>query len=108
MYIRLSFKVVFLGFFFYRIHIFCKKKHNRFSVLGLMSYLRYLYVFVYSGVQHILRCVPFFFWFVFILCLGHPRLPVSLDCSFLIVPSIFSSVYYCKLVFNLQIVFTLM
>ena len=33
-------------------------------------------------------------WFFFVLCLVCLMLPVSLDCSFLIVPSIFSSVYY--------------
>jgi hypothetical protein len=31
-----------------------------------MSYLRYLYLFEYSGVQHILCCV--FVLFVFVLC----------------------------------------
>jgi len=35
-------------------------------VVGLMSYLRYLYLFTYSGVQHILCCV--FALFVFVLC----------------------------------------
>ena len=47
-----------------------------------MSYLRYLCLFVYSGVQHILSCV--FVLFVFFLYLVYPVLPVSLDCSFLI------------------------
>ena len=42
-----------------------------------MSYLRSLYLFAYSGVQHILCSV----------------LTVSLVCSFLIVPSVFSNVY---------------
>ena len=40
---------------------------------GLMSYLRYLSLFVYSGVQHILCCV--FGWFFFVLC--------TLCCQFL-------------------------
>ena len=31
--------------------------------------------------------------FVFVLCLVYPMLPVSLDCSFLITPSVFSNVY---------------
>ena len=35
----------------------------------------------------------FLFWFVFVLCLVYPMLPVSLDCPFLIAPSIFSNVY---------------
>ena len=34
--------------------------------------------------------------FVFILCLVFPMLPVSLDCPFLIAPSIFSNVYSTK------------
>ena len=42
---------------------------------GRISYLRYLYLFAYSGVQRIL-------------------LPVSLDCPLFIVPSIFSNVYF--------------
>jgi hypothetical protein len=42
-----------------------------------MSYLRYLCLFTYSGVQHILCCV--FALFVFVLCLVYSILPVSLD-----------------------------
>jgi hypothetical protein len=51
-----------------------------------MSYLRYLCLFVYSGVQHILCCVC--------VCLrpAHSILPVSRDCLFLIAPSVFSNV----------------
>ena len=56
------------------------------SVGELMSYLRYLCLFAYSGVQHILCCV--FVLFFFDLCI----LPVSLDCPFLIAPSVFSNV----------------
>ena len=41
---------------------------------GLMYYLRYVYLFTYCGVQHILCCVC--------LRLVHPVLPVSLDCPF--------------------------
>ena len=47
---------------------------------GLVSFLRYLYLFSYSGVQHILCCV--FALFVFVLCLVYRMLPVSLDCQF--------------------------
>ena len=50
-----------------------------------MSYLPYLYLFAHSGVQHILCCV--FVSFFFIL------LQASLDCPFLIAPSVFSNVY---------------
>ena len=50
---------------------------------GNMFYLCYLCLFVYSGVQHILYCV--FVWVFFVL------LPVSLDCPFLIAPSVFSN-----------------
>ena len=56
---------------------------------GRMSYLRYLCLFTYSGVQHILLC----FCFV-CLRLVYPMLPVSVDCLILIVPSILSDVYY--------------
>jgi len=51
-----------------------------------MSYLRYLCLFANSGVQHILHCV--FILLLFVL------LPVSLDCPFLIAPSVFSNVYF--------------
>ena len=32
--------------------------------------------------------------FIFVLCLVYPALPVSLDCPFLIAPSVFSNVYF--------------
>jgi hypothetical protein len=77
-----------------------------------MSYLHYLCLFVYSGVQPTLCCVVLCFVF---LCLVYPMLPDSLDCPFLIVPSIFSNIYSVKtdarlleksllLKFNLKIV----
>ena len=66
-------------------------KHET-SVYSDDDVVRYLYSFAYSGVQHILCCV--FVLFVFVLCLiVYPMLPVSLDCPFLIVPSVFSNVY---------------
>jgi len=52
-----------------------------------MSY--YLCLLTYSGVQHIL-CFAFVFVF---LRRVYPMLPVSLDCSFMIAPSVFSNVY---------------
>ena len=57
----------------------------------VMPYLRYLCLFAHSGVQHILCSV--FVLFVFFLCFVYPMLPVSLDCRFLIAPSVFSNVY---------------
>jgi hypothetical protein len=53
-----------------------------------MSYLRYLCLFVYSGVQHILCCVFVLFFFVLL-----PMLPVCLDCPFVTAPSVFTNVY---------------
>ena len=53
-----------------------------------MSYLRYLCLFVHSGVQHILCCVLLCF-----LRLVYPTLPLSLDCPLSIAPSVFSNVY---------------
>jgi hypothetical protein len=38
--------------------------------------------------------VVFFILFVFELCFVNPMLPVSLDCPFLISPSVFSNVYF--------------
>jgi hypothetical protein len=55
-----------------------------------MSYLRYLCLFTHSGVQHLLY---FLVLFVFVLWFVYPMLSVSLDCSFLIAPSVFSNVY---------------
>ena len=49
-----------------------------------MPYIRYLCLFTYNGVKHILCCV--FVLFVFVLCFVYPVLPVSLDCTCLIVP----------------------
>ena len=49
-----------------------------------MSYLRYLCLFTYSGVQHILSCVFVCFFFVL--------LPVFLDCPFLIGPLVFPAI----------------
>jgi len=54
-----------------------------------MSYLRYFCLFAHSGVQHIL-CYVFGLFF---LRPVYPMLPVSLDCQFLIVSSVFSNVY---------------
>jgi hypothetical protein len=53
-----------------------------------MSYLRYLCLLAYSGDQHTILCLCF-------VCprLVFPVLPFSLDCSFLIAPSVFSNVY---------------
>ena len=53
-----------------------------------MSYLRYLCLFGHSGVQHIVLCFCLvFLHFVYLM------LPVSLDCPFLIAPSVFSNIY---------------
>ena len=53
-----------------------------------VSFMLFVLVFVYTDVQSILCC-----GFFFVLCLAYPILPVSLDCSFLITPSVFSNVY---------------
>ena len=58
----------------FRIKLFSVLLYLQLYVGGLMFYLRYFCLFVYSGVQHILCCV-----FVF-LRLVYPMLPVSLDC----------------------------
>jgi membrane-bound metal-dependent hydrolase YbcI (DUF457 family) len=56
-----------------------------------MNYLRYLCLFGHRGVQHILCCI--FTLFFFFLRLVYLMLSVSLDCPFLIAPSVFSYVY---------------
>ena len=54
-------------------------------------YLRYtsMCVFTHSGVQHILCSVVFCFSSSCVPVM----LPVSLDCQFLIAPSVFSNIY---------------
>ena len=53
---------------------------------GLMSYLHCLWLLACGDVRHVL-CCGFFFR---IVC---PELPVSLDCLFLIAPSVLCNVY---------------
>jgi hypothetical protein len=48
-------------------------------------------VFAYSDVKHILCYV--FVLFFFVLRLVYPMLPDSLDCLFVIAPSVFSNIY---------------
>jgi len=66
-----------------------KKVYLQLFVRGLMTYLHYLCLFTYSGVQYILCCV-FVLSFLRLVC---SMFQVSLDCSFVIVPSVFSNVY---------------
>ena len=54
-----------------------------------MSYIRYLCLFAYSGVQQILCCVVCFA----IHRLDYLMLSASLNCPFLIASSVFSDVY---------------
>jgi len=42
-----------------------------------MSYLYFLCLFAYCGVQHILCCV----FILLFVCFVYPMLPVSLNCS---------------------------
>ena len=56
---------------------------------GLMYYLRYLRIAVFNT-----YCAVLFALLVFVLSLVCPMLPVSVDCSFLSVPSVFSNVYF--------------
>jgi hypothetical protein len=41
----------------------------------------------------LLFCAMMFVLFVFVLCFVYPMLPVSLDCPFVIVPSVFFNIY---------------
>ena len=50
------------------------------------------YVASFSGLS-IFDCPFGILWRLFVLCLVYPMLPVSLDCPFLIAPSVFSNVY---------------
>jgi hypothetical protein len=57
-----------------------------------MSYIRYLYLFAHSGIQHILCCIFALYFFVL-----YAMLPVSLDCPLCIAPSVFNNVYISTL-----------
>ena len=50
-----------------------------------------------SSLLPCLICVFVFALFVFVLCLVYPMLLVTLDCSFVITPLVFSSVYSSQL-----------
>jgi hypothetical protein len=86
--------IIFLFFLFYAIMflyglssmLWCTLQfpHNN-NVGGLMSYLRYLCLLGHRVVEQIYCCV--------FLRIVYSMLPVSLYCSFLIAPSVFSTVY---------------
>jgi hypothetical protein len=78
-----------------------------------VSYVHYLCLVRYNGVQHILCCVfvclrlvfpmlpvsldcpfclPLWYSLTFVLCLVFSTLPDSLDCPYLIAPLVFSNV----------------
>ena len=63
--------------------VVCRRDH--------VLYLRYMYLFAYGGVKHILLCV---FVFFVTLRLLYPMLQVSNDCHFFIAPLVFSIVYF--------------
>jgi hypothetical protein len=52
-----------------------------------LSYLRYMCLFVHSGVQQCIRLL-------------YPMLQVSLDCPYLIAPSVFSDFYIFMIYMN--------
>jgi hypothetical protein len=67
---------------------FLLKNYVRFVFTSsCLYYLRYLCLFTYSGVQHILRCILFFFVFCHLSC------QVLWIVLFCIIPSVFSNVY---------------
>ena len=72
----------------------------RFALGGLMSYLRYLCLLAYIGVQHIL-CFVVFLFYLYSFCVPC-LLSYPLDCSVLIAYSVFSSVYFTSLSVSLS------
>ena len=72
--------------------------HLQLFVGGRISYLRYFCLFTQWCLTHIVLCFCFIF-----LRLMNTMLPVSLDCPFLIAPSVFSSVYFRVLIQVLQV-----
>ena len=66
--LRSEFRVSMYVRYDFRIKRCSVRLYRQLFVGGFMSFLRYLYLFAYSGVLHILCCV-FFFLCAFILCL---------------------------------------
>jgi len=71
--------------------------HRTYSLRGNMNRLPFTRIWVHSVffvgsllLVYLVFCVVFFVLFFFVLCFA---LPVSLDCPFLISPSVFSNVY---------------
>ena len=55
----------------------------------------YFFLVAFELLIFLVFCVVFFwFFFVFVLCHVHPKLPVSLDCPFLIASLILSDAYF--------------
>jgi hypothetical protein len=61
-------------------------------VVGVMSCLRCMCLLSHGSVQHIVYCV--------FLRIVYSMMPVSLDCPFLIVPSVFSNVYLAYVLYD--------
>ena len=72
--------------------VVCRWAHVLFTLMCL---------FVYSGAQHLVLCYCFVY-----LRLVCPLLPVSLDCPFLIAPSVFSN-FYSKAHFRAELLLEL-
>ena len=87
--LRSEFRVVMSELYAFRIKQCSVRLYFQLFVGGFMSYLCYLCLFAYSGIQYILCCV--FVLFFYVLCTVY-MLPVSLDCPFLYAPSVFSNV----------------
>jgi len=68
---------------------FCIKTIFDSSLPPVVCRRAHVTLFEYSGVQHILYCIFVLFFFRLV----YHMLPVSLDCPFLIAPSVFSNVY---------------
>ena len=71
--------------------------HRTYGLRGNMNRLPFTRIWVHSVffvgsllLVYLVFCVVFFVLFFFVLCFA---LPVSLDCPFLISPSVFSNVY---------------
>jgi hypothetical protein len=59
--------------------------------LAVLKKIIYMDIYFFFKQQEIV-CQSAIVLFVFVLCLVYPMLPVSLDCPFLIAPSVFSDI----------------
>jgi len=69
----------------------------RVCIVHLFSFRCFVFLlFIFGGFVLFSFLLCGFVFFFFVMCLVYPMLPVSLYCSFLIAPSVFSNGYFIE------------